>query len=70
MAEIGNVTEPSQSPTLFASIGITNTSLYTGIYGLVKAIGSIIFYVYFVRLSERLSELDRPSPSAQIPEHD
>jgi len=36
------------SPTLFASIGITNTALYTGIYGAVKAIASIIFYVYFI----------------------
>ncbi|WVQ77677.1 hypothetical protein IAR50_007367 [Cryptococcus sp. DSM 104548] len=36
------------SPTLFASLGITDVNLYTGIYGLVKAIGSIIFYVYFI----------------------
>ncbi|KAF9894158.1 hypothetical protein FE257_009131 [Aspergillus nanangensis] len=32
------------SPTLFKSIGIQNVTLYTGIYGLVKAIASIIFY--------------------------
>jgi hypothetical protein len=37
-----------QSPTLFASIGITNTALYTGIYGAVKAASSIVFYVYFI----------------------
>ncbi|ODN87431.1 MFS quinate transporter QutD [Cryptococcus wingfieldii CBS 7118] len=36
------------SPTLFGSLGITDVNLYTGIYGLVKAIGSIIFYVYFI----------------------
>ncbi|KFY27362.1 hypothetical protein V491_00933 [Pseudogymnoascus sp. VKM F-3775] len=33
------------SPTLFGSLGITDVALYTGIYGLVKAIASIIFYV-------------------------
>jgi MFS family permease len=32
------------SPTLFGSIGITDVALYTGIYGLVKAVASIIFY--------------------------
>ncbi|KAF4121909.1 Sugar (and other) transporter [Geosmithia morbida] len=32
------------SPTLFGSLGITDVSLYTGIYGLVKAVASIIFY--------------------------
>ncbi|ODN98151.1 hypothetical protein I350_07794 [Cryptococcus amylolentus CBS 6273] len=36
------------SPTLFGSLGITDVNLYTGVYGLVKAIGSIIFYVYFI----------------------
>jgi hypothetical protein len=34
--------------TLFKSIGISDTALYTGIYGLVKAIGSIIFYIWFI----------------------
>ena len=29
---------------MFGSIGITDVALYTGIYGLVKAIASIIFY--------------------------
>lgn len=29
---------------LFGSIGITDVALYTGIYGLVKAVASIIFY--------------------------
>ncbi|CEL05038.1 Putative MFS quinate transporter [Aspergillus calidoustus] len=32
------------SPTLFKSLGITDVALYTGIYGLVKAVASIIFY--------------------------
>lgn len=32
------------SPTLFGSLGITDVALYTGIYGLVKAVASIIFY--------------------------
>ncbi|KAK1585876.1 quinate transporter [Colletotrichum navitas] len=36
------------SPTLFKSIGITDVSLYTGIYGLVKAIASIIYFVFLI----------------------
>ncbi|KAJ5083070.1 hypothetical protein N7532_012113 [Penicillium argentinense] len=36
------------SPTLFSSIGIEDTSLYTGIYGLVKAVASLIFYIAFI----------------------
>ncbi|KAJ5730662.1 uncharacterized protein N7483_005170 [Penicillium malachiteum] len=36
------------SPTLFESIGIEDTTLYTGIYGLVKAVSSLIFYLAFV----------------------
>ncbi|KAF4967456.1 hypothetical protein FSARC_4979 [Fusarium sarcochroum] len=32
------------SPTLFGSLGIKDVALYTGIYGLVKAVASIIFY--------------------------
>ncbi|KAJ6442403.1 quinate permease [Purpureocillium lavendulum] len=32
------------SPTLFTSIGISDVALYTGIYGLVKAVASIAFY--------------------------
>ncbi|OAQ64703.1 MFS quinate transporter QutD [Pochonia chlamydosporia 170] len=38
------------SPTLFASIGISDVSLYTGIYGLVKAVASIIFYGLLIDL--------------------
>lgn len=36
------------SPTLFKSLGITDVALYTGIYGLVKAVASIIFYVALI----------------------
>ncbi|KAI1078295.1 general substrate transporter [Whalleya microplaca] len=36
------------SPTLFGSIGIEDVSLYTGIYGLVKAIASLIYYILLV----------------------
>ncbi|KAK1996946.1 hypothetical protein LX36DRAFT_722087 [Colletotrichum falcatum] len=32
------------SPMLFGSISIADAAMYTGIYGLVKAIGSVIFY--------------------------
>ncbi|KAL8290906.1 hypothetical protein RB597_008936 [Gaeumannomyces tritici] len=36
------------SPTLFGSLGITDVALYTGIYGLVKAVASIIFYIFLI----------------------
>ncbi|KAF4994854.1 hypothetical protein F66182_16425, partial [Fusarium sp. NRRL 66182] len=36
------------SPTLFGSIGISDVALYTGIYGLVKAIASLIFYIFLI----------------------
>ncbi|KAK1763019.1 quinate permease [Phialemonium atrogriseum] len=36
------------SPTLFGSLGITDVALYTGIYGLVKAVASVIFYVALI----------------------
>jgi MFS family permease len=41
------------SPTLFSSIGISDPALYTGIYGLVKAIGSFIFFLFIVDRSGR-----------------
>ncbi|CZR68507.1 related to quinate transport protein [Phialocephala subalpina] len=31
------------SPTIFASIGLTDVTFWTGIYGLIKAAGSVIF---------------------------
>ncbi|GAA5977601.1 hypothetical protein JCM11641_006873 [Rhodosporidiobolus odoratus] len=36
------------SPTLFASLGITDTSLYTGIYGVLKAAASFVFFAFLV----------------------
>ncbi|GAM90420.1 hypothetical protein ANO11243_084630 [Dothideomycetidae sp. 11243] len=36
------------SPTIFKSIGLTDVTLWTGIYGLIKAAGSIIFFTFFV----------------------
>ncbi|OAA58074.1 MFS quinate transporter QutD [Niveomyces insectorum RCEF 264] len=36
------------SPTIFASIGLTDVTLWTGIYGVIKAAGSIVFYFYFI----------------------
>lgn len=36
------------SPTLFAEIGITDTSLYTGIYGVLKAVASLVFFIFLV----------------------
>ena len=41
------------SPTLFGSLGITDVALYTGIYGLVKAIASMIYYVGLIDLVGR-----------------
>ncbi|KAH8880990.1 general substrate transporter [Thozetella sp. PMI_491] len=41
------------SPTLFGSIGISDVALYTGIYGLVKAIASLIFYIFLIDLLGR-----------------
>ncbi|KAK2778765.1 hypothetical protein FQN52_002680 [Onygenales sp. PD_12] len=36
------------SPTIFTSIGLTDVTLWTGIYGVIKAGGSIIFYTWFI----------------------
>ncbi|KAH8835985.1 general substrate transporter [Flagelloscypha sp. PMI_526] len=36
------------SPTLFGSLGITDVALYTGVYGLVKAVASIIYYIFLI----------------------
>ncbi|RYP06514.1 hypothetical protein DL764_003108 [Monosporascus ibericus] len=41
------------SPTLFGSLGVTDVALYTGIYGLVKAVASIIYYVFFIDMLGR-----------------
>ncbi|GAB7358845.1 hypothetical protein MBLNU230_g4068t1 [Neophaeotheca triangularis] len=36
------------SPTIFTSIGLTDVTLWTGVYGLIKAGGSIIFFTFFI----------------------
>lgn len=36
------------SPTIFTSIGLTDYTLWTGIYGIIKAGGSIIFFYVFI----------------------
>jgi hypothetical protein len=36
------------SPTIFGSIGLTDVSLWTGVYGIIKAVGSIIFFTFFI----------------------
>lgn len=41
------------SPSIFKSVGIVDYTLYTGIYGLVKAIGSFIFFLFVVDRSGR-----------------
>lgn len=41
------------SPTLFGSLGVTDVSLYTGIYGLVKAVASIFYYVFIIDMLGR-----------------
>lgn len=41
------------SPTIFTSIGLSDVTLYTGIYGLIKAGGSIIYFTWFVDMFGR-----------------
>ncbi|KAI1547880.1 hypothetical protein PtrCC142_002428 [Pyrenophora tritici-repentis] len=36
------------SPTIFTSIGLSNITLWTGIYGVIKAGGSVIFFTFFI----------------------
>ena len=36
------------SPTIFTSIGLEDTALWTGVYGVIKATGSIIFFTFFI----------------------
>lgn len=36
------------SPKIFTSIGLTDVTLWTGIYGIIKAGGSIIFFTFFI----------------------
>lgn len=41
------------SPTIFTSIGLDNTMLWTGIYGLIKAVASILFFAVFIDTTGR-----------------
>lgn len=34
------------SPTIFTSIGLSDVTLWTGVYGIVKAAGSIVFFTW------------------------
>lgn len=36
------------SPKIFTSIGLTDVTLWTGIYGIIKAAGSIVFFTFFI----------------------
>lgn len=36
------------SPTLFASLGISDVNLYTGIYGVMKAATSVVFFIFLI----------------------
>jgi hypothetical protein len=36
------------SPTIFTSIGLSDVTLWTGTYGIIKAGGSIIFFTFFI----------------------
>lgn len=36
------------SPSIFASVGIKDTALYTGIYGVFKALGAITFFLFII----------------------
>ncbi|KAL5117171.1 hypothetical protein ACEQ8H_004859 [Pleosporales sp. CAS-2024a] len=36
------------SPTIFTSIGLIDVTFWTGVYGLIKAAGSIIFFTWFI----------------------
>ncbi len=41
-------TFPLDSPTIFASIGLSDVTFWTGIYGVIKAAGSVIFFTFFI----------------------
>ncbi|KAF1846053.1 general substrate transporter [Cucurbitaria berberidis CBS 394.84] len=41
------------SPTIFTSIGLSDVTLWTGVYGLIKAGGSIIFFTWFIDMFGR-----------------
>lgn len=41
------------SPTIFRSIGLENVTLYTGIYGVIKSVASMIFFSVFIDMTGR-----------------
>ena len=41
------------SPTIFRSIGLENTTLWTGIYGVIKSVSSIIYFIFFIEAAGR-----------------
>lgn len=41
------------SPTIFTSIGLSDVTLWTGVYGIIKAVGSIIFFTWFIDMFGR-----------------
>ncbi|WVQ81724.1 hypothetical protein IAT38_003849 [Cryptococcus sp. DSM 104549] len=44
----GAITINYYSPAIFKAIGITDTTLWTGIYGVFKASASIVFFLFFI----------------------
>ncbi|KAI5196306.1 MFS quinate transporter QutD [Aureobasidium subglaciale] len=42
-------------PTLFRSLRVSDIPLYIGVYRLVKAIASIIYYIFFINMLSRRS---------------
>ncbi|KXT16686.1 hypothetical protein AC579_5259 [Pseudocercospora musae] len=36
------------SPTIFTSVGLSDYTLWTGVYGIIKAAGSVIFFTFFI----------------------
>ncbi|KAJ4309062.1 hypothetical protein N0V94_009100 [Neodidymelliopsis sp. IMI 364377] len=41
------------SPTIFTSIGLSDVTLWTGVYGIIKAGASIVFYTWFIDMFGR-----------------
>ncbi|PYI00881.1 general substrate transporter [Aspergillus sclerotiicarbonarius CBS 121057] len=41
------------SPTIFRSIGLENTTLWTGVYGVIKSVSAIIYFIFFIEAAGR-----------------
>ncbi|KAJ5627466.1 general substrate transporter [Penicillium herquei] len=41
------------SPTIFRSIGLENTTLWTGVYGVIKSVSAIIYFIFFIEWAGR-----------------